>query len=223
MVKLKTENPIAYYSLDHQSPLGSINDNNTNVNYINEIKSHFNNNKINVLDLGCSGGQIVIDHHNLGDLSVGLEGSDSVLQNKLGAYNWRTFHNKNLFFCDITEDFSLVDENDEIILFDVIQMWDVLEHIPESKLPSLFKNIKNHMKSDGIFIGQISQQIDPPEGPVHHVSVFGKDKWKSIFLESGLKMDDYPFSNTPRPRLGTNRLVFPDPNFSDGFPFISTK
>ena len=72
MIKLETKNPIAYHSADHKFPQGSISDNNTNSNYIAVIKSYFNNQKINIMDLGCSGGQIVIDHHNLGDISVGL-------------------------------------------------------------------------------------------------------------------------------------------------------
>lgn len=224
MIKLETKNPIAYHSADHKFPQGSISDNNTNSNYIAEIKSYFNNQKINIMDLGCSGGQIVIDHHNLGDISVGLEGSDTVLQNSLGSYNWSNFHNKNLFLCDITEDFRVTDENGEIILFDVIQMWDVLEHIPEDRIKALFDNINKHLKKDGIFIGQISQQVDP----IRHVSNFSWEKWKSIFLENGFKMDDYSFRYTPRPRLNNRTLDggVPDPNATtvgEGFSFMSMK
>ena len=47
------------------------------------------------LDLGCSGGQLVIDYIDRGHLGIGLEGSNYSVINKRA--NWPKYHNKNLF------------------------------------------------------------------------------------------------------------------------------
>jgi hypothetical protein len=116
MINVKTDKPIAIDSLDHKHPYGVINDNNSSSQYILEVKNYFKNNKISVLDLGCAGGQIIVDHHNLDDLSVGLEGSSNVL-NGAGKHNWEQYHNKNLFLCDITEPFTCLHDSGEIVNF----------------------------------------------------------------------------------------------------------
>jgi len=76
MTKIITNKPIAVDSLDHKHPYGVINDNNSAFQYIMEVKNYFKNNKISVLDLGCAGGQIIVDHHNLDDFAVGLFNKD---------------------------------------------------------------------------------------------------------------------------------------------------
>jgi len=193
MIKIKTNKPVAIDSPDHLNPAGCSNDNNSNLSYIQQIKSHFNNKKLNVLDLGCAGGQIIVDHLNIDDVAVGLEGSSHAL-NGSGRSNWEKYHNKNLFLCDITEPFECLDDNNNLIKFDVIQMWDVLEHIPEDKLPQLLKNIFNHLNDGGIFLGAISQQLDP----IRHISVFSKDKWKIIFNRNNFTLDECIVNTFPR-------------------------
>jgi 2-polyprenyl-3-methyl-5-hydroxy-6-metoxy-1,4-benzoquinol methylase len=215
MIKLITNHPIAVESADHKTPQGAINDNNTDLAYINEVRNYLNTNNISILDLGCAGGQIVIDHKNLGDIAVGLEGSSNVLKGR-GSHNWNNHHNKNLFLCDITENFEIQDDSEKILRFDIIQMWDVLEHIPEDKMSILFSNIKKHLKHNGHFIGQISQQIDP----ILHISVFSYEKWKDIFNKNDFSLEDYIFQNTPRPRL-TLGAIDGDGNIQSGFPFTA--
>lgn len=195
MIKVITEHPIAIASLDHINPFGCIRDNNSFSYYILDVKKYFNNQKINVLDLGCAGGQIIIDHLNLGDLAVGLEGSSHAL-NGAGKHNWDLYKDKNLFLCDITEKFSILDDNGETIKFDIIQMWEVLEHIPENKLNILLDNIKKHLKTNGIFIGSVAT-YHCISGT--HVSVFEKSKWSEIFKTSGFDMQPYCFNCVPRP------------------------
>ena len=192
MTKIITNKPIAVDSLDHKHPYGVINDNNSAFQYIMEVKNYFKNNKISVLDLGCAGGQIIVDHLNLDDFAVGLEGSSNVLQGA-GKHNWEQYYNKNLFLCDITEPFTCLSDNTPI-LFDIIQMWEVLEHISEDKLDTLFKNIFEHLKDDGIFLGSISQQVDN----LHHVSVFSKEKWNEIFIRNNFNLNDYVLNIFPR-------------------------
>jgi SAM-dependent methyltransferase len=192
MLNVITNKPIAFDSPDHLDPVGSIRDNNSNIHFILEIKKYFNNKKINILDLGCSGGQIVIDHILHGDLGIGLEGSSSVF-NGAGKHNWEHYYNKNLFLCDINEPFEL-NENGDKLNFDCIQMWEVLEHIPSIKFEQLFKNIKKHMKPDGIFIGSVAIVPDPPR----HVSLFSKERWAEIFKEHGFQLENYYFNYLPR-------------------------
>jgi len=192
MIDITTTKHIAIDSADHIHPWGCVNDNNSNSNYLNSVKTYFNNRPINVLDLGCAGGQIIVDHLASGDLAVGLEGSSNVL-NGAGKHNWEQYYNKNLFLCDITEPFTCLSDNTPI-LFDIIQMWEVLEHISEDKLDTLFKNIFEHLKDDGIFLGSISQQVDN----LHHVSVFSKEKWNEIFIQNNFNLNDYVLNIFPR-------------------------
>jgi len=195
MTQVITDKPIAVDSLDHINPFGCVRDNNSSFQYILNVKSYFNNKQIKVLDLGCAGGQIVIDHMLIGDFSVGLEGSTHVL-NGAGKHNWERHKDKNLFFCDITEPFQIVDEAKNIIKFDYIQMWEVLEHIPESKLNVLFENIKKHLNKNGIFAGSVAT-YHCVSGT--HVSVFPKSKWLDIFTNNKMMLNDYLFNTVPRP------------------------
>ena len=193
MITVKTNKNIAFDSLDHMHPFGVVRDNNSNSYYIQEVKKHFNNEKISVMDLGCAGGQIIVDHSNLGDIAVGLEGSSNVFRG-VGRSNWESLFNKNLFLCDVTENFDISFEENPL-KFDYIQMWEVLEHIPEQKLPSLLSNIKKHLKSDGIFCGSIATYVCPSGT---HVSIFPKSKWIEIFKENGFVMEEYIFTTLPR-------------------------
>jgi 2-polyprenyl-3-methyl-5-hydroxy-6-metoxy-1,4-benzoquinol methylase len=194
MIKVQTNKSIASDSLDHLYPFGVVRDNNSNIKYIREVKKYFNNEKIAVMDLGCAGGQIIVDHHLLGDTSVGLEGSSNVFRGA-GKHNWEILFNQNLFLCDITEPYSIDDEAEQM-MFDYIQMWEVLEHIPEEKLTMLFTNIKKHLKDTGIFCGSIATHVCPSGT---HVSIFPKTKWITLFKDNGLELSEYIFEHLPRP------------------------
>jgi len=208
MPKVLTNFPGAFDSPDHLYPIGTINDNNSDKNYINDIKKYFFLKKINVLDLGCAGGQLVRDHLEIGDIAIGLEGSSNALEGA-GKKNWLDLKEKNLFLCDITEEYKIYDDNGELILFDIIQMWEVLEHIPKEKFTNLFQNIKNHLKEDGIFVGSVAMVPDFKR----HVSIFKKEEWVEFFKQNGFCLLDYPFVNLPR-------TVHPWP---DGFVFLAKK
>ena len=215
MINITTTKHIAIDSADHIHPWGCVNDNNSNSNYLNSVKTYFNNRPINVLDLGCAGGQIIVDHHNLDDFSVGLEGSSNVLQGA-GKHNWEQYYNKNLFLCDITESFTCLHDSGKTINFDYIQMWEVLEHIPEHQLPILLKNIDNHLTKDGLFCGCIATYVCPSGT---HVSIFNKDKWKQIFKDNGFEMAEYIFKTLPRQDL----LPHLTSNYPNGFVFTAKK
>lgn len=188
---LITDFSVAYESRDHTSPHGTANDNYTNHDYINEVLKYFNNKKINYLDLGCSGGQLAIDFLNLGNNSVGLEGSDYSLRT-LRA-NWPNYYGKNLFTCDISKPFKINDENGSLVKFNCISAWEVLEHIPEKDLPVLMENIYNHLEDDGIFVGSVSKDEE-----YWHVSVFSEDYWEKNIFNKFFTVEPYPFLNKVR-------------------------
>lgn len=214
MIELITNKPVAIDSLDHINPYGCIRDNNSFNPYIMEVKNYFNKKSLNVLDMGCAGGQIIIDHVSSGDIAVGLEGSSHVL-NGTGQNNWKLYKDKNLFLCDITDPF-LIKNDQNLLQFDYIQMWEVLEHIPETKLNMLFNNIANHLSSHGLFCGSIATYFCSSGT---HVSVFDKLKWKEIFKNNGFEMTDYIFSNVPRQDLKPHL----QPNYPNGFVFTAKK
>ena len=164
MITLETNHPVAIESPDHIFPWGTMRDNSTNEGFINEILAY---NKIkgketiNFLDLGCSGGQLVIDILNRGNRSIGLEGSDYSVKHKRA--NWPEYHNKNLFTCDVTKEYKLF-ENKERILFDTITGWEVIEHIHPNDLENFFKHINDNLYSGGFFCGSISTKEEIVEG-----------------------------------------------------------
>ena len=196
MIKLKTDHPIAYESPDHIFPWGTKNDNSTNEGFIEETLDFWKQrgkDKVNFLDLGCSGGQLVIDYINKGHLGVGLEGSDYSVVHKRA--NWPKYYNKNLFTCDVTKKYELF-ENNEPIKFDIISAWEVIEHIAEEDLPSFFKHISDNLSTGGIFCGSISTKEEVLEGYKLHQTVWDELTWYSNFknILDGLNLTLYSYS-----------------------------
>ena len=110
MITLEAAKQVADDSPDHICPVGAIRDNFTSQGLIAEVKDGFDDEQISMLDLGCAGGQFVVDFIKEGDIGVGLEGSSNSLTG-VGKDNWDKYHNKNLFLCDITKDYQLYQEN----------------------------------------------------------------------------------------------------------------
>ena len=202
MITLNTNHPIAYDSPDHICPWGTKRDNFTSEDFINEtlnFHTQRGKDKINFLDLGCSGGQLVIDYINKGHLGVGLEGSDYSALN--GRANWPKYHNKNLFTCDVTKKYELF-ENDTKLNFDIITAWEVIEHIkPEDQKP-FFKHINDNLNSGGVFCGSISTREEVINGHSLHQTVWDEHVWyknfPDILKDTTLNLYQYPFKNKVR-------------------------
>ena len=202
MITLDTNYPIAYDSPDHICPWGTKRDNFTSKGFIDEtlnFHSQKGKDKINFLDLGCSGGQLVIDYINRGHLGVGLEGSDYSVIN--GRANWPKYYNKNLFTCDVTKKYELF-ENDIKLNFDIITAWEVIEHIkPEDQKP-FFKYINDNLNSGGFFCGSISTREEVINGHSLHQPVWNEATWyknfPDILKETNLELYQYPFNNKVR-------------------------
>jgi len=208
-IKLITNNPVAYESPDHLMPWGTKNDNSTNHLFIDEIQTFFKQNyeldKIKFLDLGCSGGQLVVDFHNRGNLSVGLEGSDYSVKHQRA--NWPEYHNSLLFTCDITKPYSLHDGDDKIN-FNIITAWEVVEHIHPDDLKNFFQYINDNLEEEGIFLASISTKEDIIEGHILHQSVFSEKIWyeklnNDILQNTNLVLYSYPFLNVVRGDWGS--------------------
>lgn len=193
-VELETEQPIALDSDDHKFPWGTLNDNTRSPRFVYVCESLFKK-RLNFLDLGCSGGGLILDFLLRGHKAIGLEGSDFSLSAQRAE--WRLLPN-NLFTCDITKPFCLRDKaTSEVMKFDVISAWEVLEHIAEGDLPQLFENILLHLSCEGIFVGSIATVPDtnPETGSVYHLTVESQEWWRDRFSKLGMQfVDDHPFS-----------------------------
>jgi cyclopropane fatty-acyl-phospholipid synthase-like methyltransferase len=203
MIKINTEYPIAYDSPDHIQPHGTKQDNHTSLGLIEELKQYLNKQSFSIMDIGCSGGQFIVDCAKDGHTAVGIEGSDySIIHQRA---NWPLYHNKNLFTADASKPFE-VTLLDEPLKFDVISAFEVIEHIAPNDLNQFFKNIYSHLKRDGIFIGSISDnKVEIINGHVLHQSVFPQLDWRFkiltdewAFKDTDFEVDYYPFNNAVR-------------------------
>tara|TARA_Y100000592_G_scaffold79104_1_gene124620 strand:- start:272 stop:967 length:696 start_codon:yes stop_codon:yes gene_type:complete len=188
MIRIETDKPVAFDSPDHIDPWGTARDNTTNINFVNELYEYFEQKPFSFLDLGCSGGQLVVDILNLNpneNISIGLEGSDYSAIRKRD--NWSTHYNKNLFTCDITEPFKILND-DKLMKFDIISSWEVMEHLPSDKLDNVFQNIYNHLSDDGIYACSINVGSDRPNGVELHLTREKPPFWEEVFDRNGFKM-----------------------------------
>lgn len=180
---VETEFPIAFDSMDHIEPHGTMRDNYTSLAFINEcIEKLKLSGNFNIMDIGCAGGGLINDWLSYTSNAVGLEGSDYSLVNKRA--NWPKLGNKNLFTCDVTRDFQVY-KNDEKYKADLITAWEVLEHLHTERLEIFFNNLANHLNSGGYFIGSVhTESTIPYIGHELHVSKFQPDEWYERFIPS---------------------------------------
>jgi len=148
------------------------------------MKSHFGR-RIKVLDLGCAGGQLVMDFVSAGQLAVGLDGSDYSIINRRAC--WPHMYGKHLFTCDISREFQVLwdQEKDDWNLvpmtFDVISAFEVIEHVQFDRMDIFLQNIKKHLAPSGMFLGSISMISEIQGGLQLHQSIHTKDEWYTIF------------------------------------------
>jgi SAM-dependent methyltransferase len=185
-VLLDCTKSIAFDSADYLTPWGTKRDNSRNFRFNEKLYALYKKTKrLNVLDLGCSGGGFVRDCLDDGHFSVGLEGSDFSFKTRRAE--WRIIP-ENLFTCDITEKFQIksqIGDTIEQLRFDVITAWEVLEHIPENKLSGLLENIFTNLMPGGLFIASVSQSSDIIEGQELHVTRHPADWWIRLFNARG--------------------------------------
>lgn len=198
---LKTDHPVAIFSDDHNYPRGTANDNTRYPRFVRRISHYLKNPRLEVMDLGCSGGGLVMDFLLAGHEAIGLEGSDFSLISQRAE--WPIIPER-LFTCDITSPFQISKSNQQAS-FDLVTAWEVLEHIPEDKLKSLLENIRTHLKPNGLFAGSVAmfEDYDPVTGANWHVTLKPRDWWETLFTENGFRIvNNHGFRAADFPRGG---------------------
>ena len=193
IVELKTKYPIATFSHDHINPNSTTEGVFRPTFFVQNCISVLGQD-IKCLDLGSGGAGLVFEYAMNHVLAIGVDGSDFCRKNRIGF--WPLLSN-NLFTCDITKPFSFLSRDTQTLIdFDVITMWEVLEHIAESDLLNLFSNISRHLGNKGYFIGSISLiEYTDNIGTPYHVTLKSREWWKEKFIESGLVMlENHPFN-----------------------------
>ena len=181
-MRVITKHPIAYDSHDHVEPKGTKNDNTRSLKFLNRAEEVIGKPVIRYADLGCSGGGIVSDFIERGHQAVGIEGSDYSLINKRAEWGNEKVA-PFLFTADITKPFTIVDGTQHGGCCDLISAWDVLEHIHETDLDQLFTNIRNNLKTGGLFVASVATFEDRG----YHVTLQEKPWWLNKFAQHGLK------------------------------------
>lgn len=202
MITITAEAPVALDSDDHIHPDGIYLDNNVTMEFVYEIENHFQR-KINFLDLGCAGGALTCELIKRGHNAVGIDGSDHCLNfrkdaaDKLnmvrpyGYDNWQKYGNNRLFTADITKEFQLFDNGEEM-KFDLITAWDVLEHFFPERIDVFAEQVKKHLKPDGYFVASIAKFSLNKHNVEYHKSNF-QDAWWIEKLSPHLNRVQYPF------------------------------
>jgi SAM-dependent methyltransferase len=200
MIQVKTEHPIAINSLDYLYPEGVFWDNNLSMNFLSQLENHYNNRKINFLDLGCAGGALSVAMHERGHKSIGIDGSDGCLNVRpeviehyngmpLGHDNWVKYNNTVLFTADITKEYEII-EDSKLVEFDTITCWDVMEHFDPDTVDTFLKQVHKHLKVGGMFMASIAMlpagaHTEWQQHPniEYHKSLFNRDWWMEKLLK----------------------------------------
>lgn len=186
-MRISTTKPIAFDSPDHVFPWGTAQDNSSDLAFNRKLLWWIPKSQLRVLDLGCSGGGFVKSILDSGGFAVGIEGSDYSKIRKRAE--WATIP-EYLFTADITEPFQLLGADglgsEQLMKFNVITAWEVMEHIREDKVDGVCRNILSHLCPEGVVIMSISPREEIINGIKLHQTVENKAWWVCKFLSLGL-------------------------------------
>jgi len=188
--RVQTAWPLARSSNDHLYPRGTKNDNSTNPEFNRLLIEVLWDNLCaipKVLDLGCAGGGFVESIHamHLGIIAVGIDGSDYSKREKRAA--WKRWADERLFTANIGMPFFVLQDG-RLAEFNVITLWEVLEHLSLTELEVLHANAFAHLRKDGLLIVSINKGPDVWEGREYHVTQRSSEWWFSFFEDHGWRM-----------------------------------
>jgi 2-polyprenyl-3-methyl-5-hydroxy-6-metoxy-1,4-benzoquinol methylase len=188
-MRLQTNHPIALTSVDHTHPYGTSKDNSTNAEFNRRLAFLVGGDTPSFLDLGCAGGGLVESLAVEGWNAFGIDGSD--YSQARGREAWGRMPER-FFTADLTEPFLLL-QNERVARFDVITMWEVLEHIPEPKLDILVSNLHIHTEAGAYFIGSVNSASGFYQGVEYHATQRPPEWWVAYFEARGwtLRKDLY--------------------------------
>jgi len=188
---IDTFHPVALDSPDHLQPRGTMLDNSTNPAF-NECLLRMFSYRPTVLDFGCAGGGMVRSLIADGILAIGLEGSDYNQINRL--HEWPAIPYA-LFTVDLSQPFTLHDGSHVPYKFDVITMWEFVEHVFYARIDTMIENAKAHLKDGGLIIGSTNDLHSIYEGIAHHLTIQPISWWYAKFAEHGFRrlvdIEDY--------------------------------
>jgi len=129
--------------------------------------------QVSILELGCGGGDMLPFFNALGiEKYLGVDGNPI-------AYKHSPHIQKR------PEHFRVLNLSEEIdfgMKFTAVCTFEVLEHIPETKLDGIIKTVRNHLGRNSIFLGTASLQDDLDV----HITVKPRPFWLEKFAQHGL-------------------------------------
>lgn len=181
VITRETAYPVAFESPDHIAPKGTAVNNSTNKKFVlhmdAKLRREFGEGaSLRMMDLGCAGGQTIVDFMTLGWQGVGLEGSDFSLKHRRA--NWAQLANTHLFTCDITKPYQ-VKVDAQPARFHLITAWEVMEHIATTDLPAVFDNVVKHLEPGGYFIASTTETSDIHQGLELHQTRWPNPEWRT--------------------------------------------
>lgn len=183
----KTEYEAAYPNL-LEDRICSTNNLACNTAFIKTIEKCFNCNPLSVLDLGCFRGALVKGFLERGHFAVGFE------QFRQEDGYWNELYGKNLYTCNVSENFSVCTSPGQIAQFDLVFGINLANLIPPERLPTFFANVRKHLKIGALFIGSISLEDHFPQNDEI-------TRWQNYRLRmiEGLDFVNYSFDCIPYP------------------------
>lgn len=139
----------------------------------------------NVLDIG-SGARQLASGLDLIDPSIEVISLD-------GNKDIRKLNIPNLdkhFTVRTDKEYTLVNEKDEVIKFDLICSFEHFEHIQESTFDTFIENIKKHSHKDTILVATAASWSYSDNHPTHshaHCNVKTKEQWEEYLTSKDMK------------------------------------
>ena len=213
-IKVITEEEFCFSEPDYkihknelQLSCSAAEDNHTDASLIQDICSRFKN-KFNCLDLGCAGGGLILDlnKNEKTEICVGLDGSDGVYKHN----SWNIEENRRVLkHANLVKNFHILNDESNIVKFDCVFCFEVIEHFREDQLDLFFKNVDRHLSDSGFFFGSIAlfpdtrdsngyHQDHPkydsnlPQYELHKTVLESSEKWNEI-LSKYFIVDKYDF------------------------------